>query len=271
MNKSGLCWGYSCVIVSVLAGLVGCSDGNTEKDGTGGTTAAGHSSGGTASLSSSSGGGGSSGASTGGSKSGGPAAAGGTTAAGGRKATGGSSASTGTGGRGAIATKPFPRTGATGGSGGSGGSGSATKPACLTVTNSAPSIYGACVFGATVEPEGGTLVDGTYFMTENNYYVSSDDDCDTSLSYRYTLVVRGAATDTITVEMVGDGDSTDGFVARLTPVIPINGDAPTQLVLSETCPNSETISAGYTAQGNELRLYLVDGESMVESVFTRKP
>ncbi|MBK7579063.1 MAG: hypothetical protein IPI67_02555 [Myxococcales bacterium] len=230
-------------VVAFLGVFAACGgdDGGGGSGGTGGSATGG--SGG----SSATGGGGSAGSTTGG---------GGGTAGAGGGATGGAA-----GGGGAAGTG-----GASGGTGGAAGDAGTTDSGgvCNTFANGASPIDETKVATSQPAPTGGTLVDGTYFLT--SYAINTGPGGSagpTGKKIRHTLVISGASSGTATLQSVREklGEAE----LRTTGTATSSG---TNLNIQLTCGVSGSTSIGYTVTSTGLQL--LDATNTNVQTFTKQ-
>ncbi len=204
---------------------------------------------------------------------GGATGAGGTAGRGGAPGAGGASGRAGTAGAsgasgvgGATGTTGASGASGVGGATGTGGiagaSGSAGSSAggCNSVVNSAP-VVGE--FQATANPPvplGGTIVDGTYYLSESISYTGPNGASGpTGMTIQDTLVITNAASGIATVEEVTSSNAAPDERTSFT-FTPVG----TMATAAVTCPTPDSLSFGYTATattfmpilGNSASLYI---------------
>jgi hypothetical protein len=173
----------------------------------------------------------------------------------------GMGASGGTAGAGTAGSGGSAGNAGAAGSSGSAGTAGATQ-SCNQIEIEAPEVTFTYDAGPAPAPEGGTIVDGTYFWTaEIMYGAASGPD----------VTVGGTQ-----VELQGSSwQEGSGWPEDDT----VNADrhfsyelstAGTTLTLTRTCPSSLTESSGYTAEGDTLTLYVVDSGVTFGAVLTRQ-
>jgi hypothetical protein len=150
-----------------------------------------------------------------------------------------------------------------GGPPGPGGTCSASVPdgaACNTLTNLAPTIIPTCATGTIPTGTGGTIVDGTYFLTGETYYVGAN--CPQS-PVSATIVIAGDC-----VQQAGELRGSN-VAASFTLTVHGNVAAPTATCLpGGTTPS---VPVTFTATGSTLTIFTANaatGSNYVE-VLTR--
>ena len=149
--------------------------------------------------------------------------------------------------------------GSAGGSAGAGG----MAPACNQVKLDAPDFVISFVAGSSPEPKGGPITDGTYFYSRFITYGFAGSD---TVAGRGKIVLAGSDW-----EAVEDNDATaeddinpsHSWSATL-------ATSGTGYILTQICPKPDTISGGYTAEGDTLTLYSLDGGVMFAEELKRQ-
>ncbi len=118
---------------------------------------------------------------------------------------------------------------------------------CNTVVNDAPQINAQASGAAAPAAVGGTVLDGTYFLTSVVAYTGSP--IQAGFTFKSTMVVTGAAAE-ISSENTGDDPDTETFV--LTPV----GTDPNVARSCHTKDEPLADYSGYTVNGNNLTFYV---------------
>jgi hypothetical protein len=184
--------------------------------------------------------GGSGGSNVGG-QGGGAAGHGGASGAGQTGASG--SAAGGTGGGGAAGTTGTAGTGA----------GGTTAP-CNTLQNLAPGVSQIQV-NTRPSPAGGTLVDGTYYLTSQQLYTGTGGNTGPSgTTTKMVLAVSNAAAGMATVTSVLSVNGSADY--RQTWMVTTSGS---KWALQVTCPQSERGTWDYTATGTSLVIFETSG------------
>jgi hypothetical protein len=119
--------------------------------------------------------------------------------------------------------------------------------ACNALVNSAPGVHVVSVPANLPTPTGGTIVDGTYYLTENNIYTGPGGSSGASSGLiRNTYVFQSGLLNAVTWHdgIAGDGD-------RSTWSVHVSGS---QLVSAPTCGASGGGSSAFTSSGNTIRL-----------------
>jgi hypothetical protein len=131
---------------------------------------------------------------------------------------------------------------------------------CNTLTPGAPvTVVCAGDGGGAPNPAGGTIADGTYVLTS----ITALGPC-IVLDVAQTLVITGTTIQTV-VE-----DSITG-VARGNSTYTVSGAGVfSQLMETNTCPDTMARAFGYTAAGNTLTLYSNDSGTITVAVLTRQ-
>jgi hypothetical protein len=140
------------------------------------------------------------------------------------------------------------------GAAGAGGSGGATGP-CNALQNVAPAVIPVWVEGAQPTPAGGTLVDGTYYLTAVSIYTGPGGvSGPTAMMRKMVLVISNAASGTATFQFIDNENVAGGGTdRRATWTVTPNG---TKLVVVGRCPNADgTGTTDYAASGNTFTLY----------------
>ena len=136
-------------------------------------------------------------------------------------------------------------------------------PLCNDLVLDAPPYFLKSDPGTAPAPEGGTIVDGTYFATGMTLYGQSLPDVSFG---RDKFVISGSAW-----QEVSSPDDAPGGVnpdLHFTDSVATTG---TSLTLSPTCPTGDDAqTVTYTAESGRLRLFILDHGAMFEGVFTRQ-
>ena len=154
-------------------------------------------------------------------------------------------------------------TGGTSGTGGSGGGGSGGGKACNTNEPNAPDYPYNFVAEEAPAPTGGTIVDGTYFVTSVTWYESS-------LAPGSSNTPGG-----IRIDIAGDQwNEADGSPDGIAPPVHFTFNLEVMspnLVISQTCPNAGPAEQyAYSAEGDELLVFITDGPEIFGMLLTRQ-
>jgi hypothetical protein len=145
-----------------------------------------------------------------------------------------------------------------GGAGGTSGLGGAAG-ACNTLVNAAPPVVQTRVAEAAPAPAGGTIVDGTYFLTSAIYYTGPGGLTRTDANTpKAVLVISNAACGTATVQDVSSDPALGYPDSHETVTFKPSG---TQVSVFGVCPPSGNsgLSIGYTATPTTFALLRSDG------------
>jgi len=131
---------------------------------------------------------------------------------------------------------------------------------CNTLLPGAPvTVVCAGDGGATSNPAGGNIGAGTYVLTS----ITAFGPC-IVLDVAQTLVITGTTIQTVVQ------DSITG-ISRGNATYTVSGAGVfSQLMQTNTCPDTTTRAFGYTAMGNTLTLYSNDSGTMTVAVLTRQ-
>lgn len=152
-----------------------------------------------------------------------------------------------------------------------GGSDSAA-PACTGPAYGAGTVNARAVTDSIPVDLGGTIMPGTYDLTDYEFYVDNPDPEGTdagggvapaapNASARGTLVL-GATSYEGSVALTDDGVTTESAVRATYSTL----DA--QLALTELCPSTDVVKTAFTATGNTLTLH---AETHRRLIYTRRP
>jgi len=145
-----------------------------------------------------------------------------------------------------------PTEGATPGDGGSSGQdASADAPAeaatvCNMLTNSATPITYSQVNQNPPVPQGGTMVDGTYAMTDASIYTGPNGPSGPSGMAQTTIQVTGT-----TIQIVESGQPPTRTVTLAT--------IGTRFTATDTCPDAKVTQGDYTATSTTILIFLAAG------------
>jgi hypothetical protein len=155
-----------------------------------------------------------------------------------------------------------------GGSSGTGGSSGAAgqAPACNQVVLDAPD------FVMSMDPEmppaakGGTIVDGSYFLTGTTWYGQTGSDLPLG---RAKFVIAGSTWEEVEDMDTSDEDDSLEPTRHFTFTATASG---TSVTVVQTCPTRESPGSEnfeYTAEGNTLTLYIVESGEHFAQVLER--
>jgi hypothetical protein len=145
-----------------------------------------------------------------------------------------------------------PTDGAMPGDGGSSGQDAAADvpaeaaTACNMLTNSASVITFSQVNQNPPTPQGGTIVDGTYAMTDASIYTGPNGPSGPSGMSQTTIQITGS-----TIQVASNGQPTTRTVTLAT--------SGTSLTATDTCPDSKVTQGSYTATSTTLLIFLDAG------------
>jgi hypothetical protein len=106
---------------------------------------------------------------------------------------------------------------------------------CTTLANSAAAVPVQTIAADPPTPEGGTIVDGTYVMTETAIYTGPDGPSGTNGTSQTTIQVTGT-----TIQIVSAGDPPTRTITLAT--------SGTSFTSTDTCPDTSAVIQGsYTA------------------------
>jgi hypothetical protein len=176
----------------------------------------------------------------------------------------------GSGGSGGATTGGSAGTGVTGGTAGAGGStaggagagGAAGAVMCNQVPADAIDIMMTTDPNPAPPPAGGTIADGTYYLTGQVWFGQSG---------QFSAVVPGVRVEiagSSWQEVEGSADNVIRPPIRRTNRLAVTG---TTLTLTRTCPSAAApLSTEYTFEGNVLTLYVVDAGQTFGTRFERQ-
>jgi hypothetical protein len=135
-------------------------------------------------------------------------------------------------------------------------------PPCNDLLLDAPPYVLTSAPGAAPAPTGGSIVDGTYFVTGATMYGQSFPDLPFG---RHKVQISGASWQDAEGESEPDGVNPDRYSTfSLT-------SAGTSLTLSRSCPaGSETMNLTYSAEEGRLTVFVLDRGVTFANVFTRQ-
>jgi hypothetical protein len=143
-----------------------------------------------------------------------------------------------------------------GAGGGSGGVGGGAGGACNSLANNAPTVSKMTNAGPPPAMTGGTLMDGTWFLTGMDRYNGSTG----SSSHKETWVFTGNKVEIVTFK------STDSVEKHYSATYTISG---TTVVLTVNCPMSLTLNNPFTATATKLQVINSDDAEEMHT-FTRQ-
>jgi hypothetical protein len=173
--------------------------------------------------------------------------------------TGGSGGAAGSAGTSGSGGSGLGGSSSLGGASGAGG----TQPSCNDLVLAAPAVGFSYDAGAAPQALGGTIADGTYFLTAQIVYETASGPTD-ALG-RTQVEIAGTTWQEV------DGEPTPSTVnpdRHFTNTLSITG---TTLDLAQTCPSGgDTTSAEFTADATSVTVYIVDTGVTVGTVFTKQ-
>jgi hypothetical protein len=119
-------------------------------------------------------------------------------------------------------------------------------PPCNTIANAAPVVSVTQVAADPPGPQGGTIVDGTYWGTSVTIYTGPNGPTGATGTSQMTALVQGS-----TVQLVTSGQPARRTIALTT--------ADAGFTSVDTCPASQTSQGGYTATPTTLTFFLPGG------------
>jgi hypothetical protein len=117
---------------------------------------------------------------------------------------------------------------------------------CNTIPNDAPVIDVTQIAADPPTPQGGVIVDGTYWCTALDLYTGSTGPTGNTGTMQSTALIQGE-----TVQLVSNGEPT-----RRTIVL-VTSDA--GFTSMDTCPETQMAQGGYTATPTTLTIFLPGG------------
>ncbi len=129
----------------------------------------------------------------------------------------------------------------------SGDAGTDAAPSCNAIANGAPVVNITQVAMDPPTPQGGTIVDGTYWATAVEIYTGPSGPTGVTSTSQMTTLITGT-----TVQIVSDGQP-----ARRTVTLTTAADA--GFVSVDTCPDSNSSQGAYTATPTTLTIFLAGG------------
>ncbi len=119
-------------------------------------------------------------------------------------------------------------------------------PPCNSVANDAPVVDIVQIAADPPAPQGGTIVDGTYWQTAVSIYTGPRGPAGGTGTSQMTALIQGE-----TVQLVNTGQP-----ERRTVTLTTSDASFTSL---DTCPDSQTEQGGYTATTTALTIFLPGG------------
>jgi len=133
--------------------------------------------------------------------------------------------------------------------------------ACNDLVNNAPAVTLVAIADSPPAALGGTLVDGTYWLTGFNVFTGPGGTTDLStFTANATFVLSGT-----TMQQVLS--SNGGAEKRYTSTVSTSG---TTLYATDTCPEPVTEQDPYTATPTKLTIYLDDPNGTFEQIYTKQ-
>ena len=105
--------------------------------------------------------------------------------------------------------------------------------------------------GTLPSPQGGTILDGTYYLTKIEIYPGGQGDSP-GLMHKTTLTISHTSPTTFVMETTAEVDGIDN---RVNYSAEISG---TSITFTATCPPGDPFTDGYTANGAQFALILDD-------------
>jgi len=130
--------------------------------------------------------------------------------------------------------------------------------ACNSLLNDGPTIGFAVQPGSNPTATAGTIVDGTYELSQANVYFAPAGYSNSSM-LSAVFQISGN-----TIQQVG---SIDGEERRYTSSYSING---VTLSTTDTCPEPSSDSFAYTATPTELHILQASGGITLQQIFTKR-
>jgi hypothetical protein len=139
---------------------------------------------------------------------------------------------------------------------------------CSPICNAASPINVIGVPGSPPPATGGTIADGTYYLTSRVVYQGTDGGTDGGTLY--TIQETTVFTTSNGINIVQDIQNTNGQPNQAVAASVFASDS--MAFLTELCPNTAQKASHYTASGNTLTVYDTDGPNgePQESVFTKQ-
>jgi hypothetical protein len=129
-----------------------------------------------------------------------------------------------------------------------------TAGACNTLANAAPEITSATTTAAMPAPTGGTIVDGTYFLTASTVYESTS----TGSKLQETITIAGGTLSSVKRGVTNPTDRTTWSYST----------SGTTVTVTRTCPSSKTQMLGFTAGGATLTTF--DTVANISKTYTKQ-
>jgi len=133
--------------------------------------------------------------------------------------------------------------------------------ACNDLVDNSPAVTLVAIADSAPAALGGTLVDGTYWLT--GFYVFTGPGGLTDLS-TFTGSITFVLSETTMQQVLS---SNGGVEKRSTSTVSTSGNT---LYATDTCPEPDSGQVPYTATPTELRLYFDDPNGTFEEIFTKQ-
>ena len=131
-----------------------------------------------------------------------------------------------------------------------------TRATTATVAPLGPLVTATCDMGAPLPATGGTIVDGTYLLSESYFFGT----CAMSMLGE-TLMISGGKIESLAIDA-------GGAVLRKSLSYTASGSGAT-MVETQTCPLSVVATIRFSATPTTLTIYLVNALGTRMSTFTR--
>jgi hypothetical protein len=140
-------------------------------------------------------------------------------------------------------------------------------PICNALCNAAAPVVNAVgVVGVAPTPTGGTILDGTYYLTAETQYEDADSGADGGVLSTNQQTIIISTTDGITTWQVIQS-SNGGPNETITISAVAEGS---QVYLTSSCPAVLQKAGGYSASGSQLFFYDQGAGSVDEKVYTKQ-
>jgi hypothetical protein len=142
------------------------------------------------------------------------------------------------------------------------------QASCSPICNAASPVSAIGVAGSPPAATGGTIADGTYYLTSRGVYLGADGGTDGGTLYtvQETVVLSTSNGITFLQDIQNNNGQPNGAG---TASLVASGNT---VYLTELCPNTAQKPVPYTASGNTFIFYDTDGPNGAaqESVFTKQ-
>ena len=122
----------------------------------------------------------------------------------------------------------------------------AVMTACNTLQNTAPVVHIDLAPGTAPKPTGGTVPDGTYYVTKYDVYGApgtGDAGATTANTYQGASVVKSGMYNVVNATNGAVSQASSGTIS----------ESGTQIMLEQTCPSPATVPfAGYSSDGTKV-------------------